>query len=1195
LSEQFKLLYPVFFPKFMRYMNIQLRLFHMEVNLKFKRFGWLGIAFLGLAITAFGWLTPNTAAAVWTVNSALPDDSNCTTATRQCRTIGAAVDAATNGDVINVGAGTYTETVTISRSLTLNGANAGVNPNTGTRAAESVVIPALNDQNQAIFKITASNVTLNGFTFDGDNPTQTGKEGFGLDTNAGFAIYTDNTDNDNLDVRYNIIRNFGKDALYLFGTGPANPSSGSVVRFNKFDNVVDGAGVVLIQDFFADVSDNVMTRVRHGVRTETHSTPTVSPATISNNTVSAIRSGVMHNNQYGTPTPFTISGNNVSSHPTSTVFAGFWVITLYENTTVTLTNNTVTGGRAGYEIWNVRYSSGITLSNSTVSNTNYGVWLFNQSAVFGSAQVPALVNLDNFTVTNPVTASVWIVDDPAAPAAASVKVSARNSTFTGGANGVIVDGAEAFFEVQNSAFNGQTGDYIKLVNSPNDINAASVTFNGVNAANATPAQLNAIGAKITDKQDNAALGRVLLSGCTVNSAGGANYTTIQAAVNEPTCQTISVAAGTYTETVTINRAVDLRGANYNTNPITGTRTAESIVYPPVNNPSDNNNSAFILKSPNIRINGFTIDGDNPALTGGVNLYGADVNGATGIYQPLGFELTGVSLTNNIVKNLRRNGVYFEGVNVGPPAGVAVIRSNVFDNMSSNDSGIAGRGVIIFQQGYADVSDNVMTRVFYGIEDRTFGSPAAAGPITPGYRNNRIESVRAGIFHNNFYGSASTLEIAGNVISTVPTSTINSGLRLWSQFNTTSLTVTNNTVSGANRGYELWSLQGTNGITITGGTVVTSNYGVYLFNGTTSGFDPFAGSDIYLQNMTISQPISAGIFVQDTKNQITQTLRLTTTNVTITGGTDGVLVQGSQAFVTPNNLVLSGQTGNYFRLITSTNNINARNVSFEGKTGAQLGAAEYAAVQAKIVDKNDDPALGLVILGDPTLLVTPSALSFSATLDSPNPSSRVITLSALAAGGQLGWTLGITYTGSPTGWLNCQPTSGTLAGGSSQPVTCSVSISGLAAGTYLATVTVTATSGAGAVANSPFSIPVTLTVGQCSANTVNSTSDGLSCGTLRYAVANSAPGATITVTLAAGSTINLTGTLTIANRTLVGSCGGSGPGITLNGSGAPGSAVDGLVISGGTELRGLWVRGFSGRQIVASAGSNKLNCVRASKN
>ena len=74
-------------------------------------------------------------------------------------TIQAAINAASPGDIINVAAGTYPGNVNIDRAITLNGANAGVSPCSGTRTAETKVMGA--------FTIAANNITINGFEFTG--------------------------------------------------------------------------------------------------------------------------------------------------------------------------------------------------------------------------------------------------------------------------------------------------------------------------------------------------------------------------------------------------------------------------------------------------------------------------------------------------------------------------------------------------------------------------------------------------------------------------------------------------------------------------------------------------------------------------------------------------------------------------------------------------------------------------------------------------------------------------------------------------------------------------------------------------------------------------------------------------------------------------------------------------------------------
>lgn len=87
-------------------------------------------------------------------------------------TIQAAVNAASAGATINVDAGTYPEEVTISKTLTLRGAEAGVDARTragGSSAVESVVSGAVSGSTHSCaFYINANDVVIDGFTVQGE-------------------------------------------------------------------------------------------------------------------------------------------------------------------------------------------------------------------------------------------------------------------------------------------------------------------------------------------------------------------------------------------------------------------------------------------------------------------------------------------------------------------------------------------------------------------------------------------------------------------------------------------------------------------------------------------------------------------------------------------------------------------------------------------------------------------------------------------------------------------------------------------------------------------------------------------------------------------------------------------------------------------------------------------------------------------
>ena len=109
---------------------------------------------------------------------------------------------------------------------------------------------------------------------------------------------------------------------------------------------------------------------------------------------------------------------------------------------------------------------------------------------------------------------------------------------------------------------------------------------------------------------------------------------------------------------------------------------------------------------------------------------------------------------------------------------------------------------------------------------------------------------------------------------------------------------------------------------------------------------------------------------------------------------------------------------------------------------------------------------------PTIGYSPTSLSFSGTVGGSNPAGKAINISN-TGGGTLSWTIS-----ENASWLSVSRTSGTNTGS----VTVSPNLSGLAAGTYNAAITITATG----ATNTPKTIPVSLTVSSTTTNSATLT-------------------------------------------------------------------------------------------------------------
>ena len=97
-------------------------------------------------------------------NTSGVDTGDCTNSFSPCLTINYAISQADPGDTIDVAAGTYSELVTVNKSLVINGEQAGVDARTRTPVPETIVN---GNSGSTSFYVTADDVTINGFTAQG--------------------------------------------------------------------------------------------------------------------------------------------------------------------------------------------------------------------------------------------------------------------------------------------------------------------------------------------------------------------------------------------------------------------------------------------------------------------------------------------------------------------------------------------------------------------------------------------------------------------------------------------------------------------------------------------------------------------------------------------------------------------------------------------------------------------------------------------------------------------------------------------------------------------------------------------------------------------------------------------------------------------------------------------------------------------
>ncbi len=458
------------------------------------------------------------------------------------------------------------------------------------------------------------------------------------------------------------------------------------------------------------------------------------------------------------------------------------------------------------------------------------------------------------------------------------------------------------------------------------------------------------------------------------------FGSIQYSIDEAVSgNTLNASAGTYIENLLVHTPVTLNGPNASINPCSGSRVAEAIVYPAVDSPADWSSTLVDLKANNIVIDGFTFDGDNPAI-GGIGNYNVSqgIAGFTG--------QANILIKNNCIKNMATVAVL-----LADDAGSMTSGNSIHNNKIDNVSPTSGFGIGIYtgNNTYVNITNNCITNVRKGIQGGENNYIAITGNVSPVWSGNEITSYKTGIWNNLAYGAATPVTITGNNVNTMPGSAINSGILISSVGQAASVNVSGNTVTGAMAGINLWNNSTNTPLTISANTYTNCNYGVFANN--FDGYNSNANSSSYIINGgTIINPLLAGIYVKDNSlNTNNATVAVTIAGTSISGTASGMkafLLEGAGASLNFSGTApVASVTGapKYFVLQTNgtdipANNVDATQVMLDGNYGSGLALPALYTTEDKIDHKIDDPALGFVNVKTNNVFVTANSFISPAT-------------------------------------------------------------------------------------------------------------------------------------------------------------------------------------------------------------------------
>lgn len=285
-------------------------------------------------------------------------------------------------------------------------------------------------------------------------------------------------------------------------------------------------------------------------------------------------------------------------------------------------------------------------------------------------------------------------------------------------------------------------------------------------------------------------------------ASGCASATIQGAINAAASgDTVTVAPGVYVENITIDKPLTLLG----------TGRGATRILPALSNPDCGGagggslcagaSNIILVQADDVTIAGFTLDGDNPALTSGVTAGGADLDARNGIITNY---LSGV-YDNLVVHDVRVENVYLRGI-YASSGGTFDFHDNVVRNVQADPASIAmfnfgGSGVFArnsvslasdaisanWSRGTSFL-DNAITDSASGVHTDNAGG---AGGVADVIRGNQVERCTADGYGVWVFVPYIAPTVEGNRVHRCAT-----GLALFGGYNASPVAFTGNSVDNA---------------------------------------------------------------------------------------------------------------------------------------------------------------------------------------------------------------------------------------------------------------------------------------------------------------------------------------------------------------------------------------------------------------